>query len=150
VIAPPRVLFVCVQNAGRSQMAAALLDRIAQGRVEVRSAGSAPAAAVHPGVVEAMREIGIDLSGATPRTLVPADLERADVVVTMGCGDACPVAPGRRTEDWAIEDPAGKSVEAVRAIRDDLERRVRTLLDEIEAGAPTAAGPGGEAPSTVS
>ena len=121
------MLFVCVQNAGRSQMAAALLARHAGDRVRVVSAGSAPAESVHPEVVEAMREVGIDLTSATPRPLADADVRVADVVVTMGCGDACPVFPGKRYEDWELEDPAGKDPAAVRRIRDEIDARVRVL-----------------------
>jgi arsenate reductase (thioredoxin) len=118
------VLFVCVQNAGRSQMAQALLER--RGGL-ARSAGSAPAAAVHPAVVEAMSELGIDLSSRVPRGLAREDVEWADVVVTMGCGDACPVLPGKRYVDWDIRDPAGALLDEVRAIRDEIERRVAEL-----------------------
>jgi protein-tyrosine-phosphatase len=130
----PTVLFVCVRNAGRSQMAAALLERAAEGRVRVLSAGSDPADAVHPEVLEAMAEVGIDLSAAVPRLLEDAEVRRADVVVTMGCGDACPVYPGRRYEDWELPDPAGRSLVEVRAIRDEIDARVRALLAEL-AGA---------------
>jgi arsenate reductase (thioredoxin) len=118
------VLFVCVQNAGRSQMAQALLER--RGGL-ARSAGSAPAAAVHPAVVEAMSELGIDLSSRVPRGLAREDVEWADVVVTMGCGDACPVLPGKRYVDWDLRDPAGALLDEVRAIRDEIERRVAEL-----------------------
>lgn len=127
------VLFVCVHNAGRSQMAAALLRESAGDRVAVRSAGSAPAQRVHPAVVEVMAEIGIDLSDAVPSLLVPDAITEADVVVTMGCGDACPILPGRRYEDWAVEDPSGKDVVAVRAIRDEIRDRVKRLLSSLEA-----------------
>ena len=130
----PTVLFVCVHNAGRSQMAAALLDLYAPGRVRVLSAGSEPAAAVHPGVLEAMAERGIDLFDAVPKRLDDEAVREADVVVTMGCGDACPVYPGKRYEDWELPDPAGKSVEEVRPIRDEIDRRVRALLAELDAG----------------
>jgi protein-tyrosine-phosphatase len=130
----PTVLFVCVRNAGRSQMAAALLERAAEGRVRVLSAGSDPADAVHPEVLEAMAEVGIDLSAVVPRLLEDAEVRRADVVVTMGCGDACPVYPGRRYEDWELPDPAGRSLVEVRAIRDEIDARVRALLAEL-AGA---------------
>jgi arsenate reductase len=115
------VLFVCVQNAGRSQMAQALYEL---GGGSARSAGSEPAAAVHPEVVEAMRELGVDLSGRTPRGLDRSDVEWADVVVTMGCGDACPYIPGKRYIDWDLDDPAGKSLDEVRAIRDEIRRRL--------------------------
>jgi protein-tyrosine-phosphatase len=127
----PSVLFVCVQNAGRSQIAAALLERETAGRIRVHSAGSAPSENVNPAVVEAMREVGIDLAGARPRRLADADVREADVVVTMGCGDACPVYPGKRYEDWELEDPAGKDVEAVRRIRDQIAERVRALASSL-------------------
>lgn len=127
---PPRtsVLFVCVHNAGRSQMAAAFLTHLAEDRFEVRSAGSAPADAVNPAVVQAMREVGIDLSAETPKILTVAAVQASDVVVTMGCGDACPVFPGKRYLDWRLDDPAGLGVEAVRAVRDEIGRRVRELI----------------------
>lgn len=127
----PEVLFVCVHNAGRSQMAAALLDHHAGGRVQVRSAGSDPADQLNPAVVAAMAEWGIDLSQAFPKPLTGEAVQAADVVVTMGCGDACPVYPGKRYLDWELEDPAGKPVERVRAIRDEIDRRVRALLAEL-------------------
>lgn len=130
----PEVLFVCVHNAGRSQMAAALMGRHAGGRVRVRSAGSAPAEEVNPVVVEAMSELGIDISDATPEPLAHDAVGAADVVVTMGCGDACPILPGRRYEDWDLPDPAGQAIEDVRPIRDEIERRVRALLGEIVTG----------------
>ena len=121
------VLFVCVHNAGRSQMAAGFLRHIAGDRVEVLSAGSEPADRVNPVAFEAMAEKGIDLSGVEPRLLQDSAVKKADVVITMGCGDACPVYPGRRYEDWELEDPAGKSIEQVRPIRDEIEQRVRRL-----------------------
>ncbi len=127
----PEVLFVCVHNAGRSQMAAALLERLAEGRVRVRSAGSTPGDEINPAVVEVMAEAGIDLAGRTPRRLSDDDVREADVVVTMGCGDACPIYPGKRYLDWDLPDPSGKSVEEVRPIRDEIERRVRELVDEL-------------------
>jgi arsenate reductase len=127
----PQVLFVCVHNAGRSQMAAALLEHHAGGRVAVRSAGSAPASEINPAVVEVMRERGLDLTGARPKALTDESVEAADVVVTMGCGDACPVYPGKRYTDWQVDDPAGRSVDEVRRIRDEIERRVLDLLAEI-------------------
>lgn len=130
----PIVLFVCVHNAGRSQMAAGLLERLAADRVRVRSAGTTPADEVHPNVVEAMREIGIDLESIRPRKLEDDAVREADVVVTMGCGDECPFYPGKRYEDWELQDPAGKPLEEVRRIRDEIERRVRTLLDELVPG----------------
>ena len=125
------VLFVCVHNAGRSQMAAALLDRRARGRVRVRSAGNEPADAINPAVVEAMSEIGIDLSREVPKQLTDEAVREADAVVTMGCGDACPIYPGKRYLDWDLPDPSGKPVEEVRAIRDEIDRRVRQLIDEL-------------------
>ncbi|HEY3501707.1 MAG TPA: arsenate reductase ArsC [Actinocatenispora sp.] len=129
--ATPDVLFVCVHNAGRSQMAAALLDHHAQGRVRVRSAGSAPADTVNPAVVEAMAEVGLDLSGEFPKPLTDDAVHAADVVITMGCGDACPVFPGKRYLDWDLPDPAGRTLEAVRSVRDEIDRRVRALLAEL-------------------
>ena len=130
----PSVLFVCVHNAGRSQMAAGWLRHLAGDRVEVRSAGSAPAEHVNPAAVEAMAEVGIDITSSTPRRWADADLEVADVVVTMGCGDTCPYVPGTRYEDWPLDDPAGQGVDAVRPIRDEIERLVRGLL--VELGVP--------------
>jgi arsenate reductase len=127
----PVVMFVCVHNAGRSQMAAAFARLLGGAKVDVRSAGSAPGAAVHPGVVAAMREAGVDLSRESPRRLLDEDVRLADVVVTMGCGDACPVIPGRRYEDWPVDDPAGQPVERVRLIRDEIRRRVEDLLREL-------------------
>jgi arsenate reductase (thioredoxin) len=130
-MSPPTVLFVCVRNAGRSQMAAGLLERISGEAVRVVSAGTPPAEDVQPNVVTAMREVGIDLSEARPRRLEDHAVREADVVVTMGCGDECPFYPGKRYEDWELPDPAGKPVEEVRAIRDEIERRVRELLDSL-------------------
>jgi protein-tyrosine-phosphatase len=130
----PEVLFVCVHNAGRSQMAAGLLDQHAAGRVRVRSAGSAPADQVNPAVVEAMRELGVDLSREFPKPLSEGSVRGADVVVTMGCGDACPVFPGVRYLDWELDDPTGMSVEQVRPIRDEIDHRVRALLAELGVG----------------
>jgi arsenate reductase len=127
----PAVLFVCVHNAGRSQMAAALLDHLAEGRVRVRSAGSTPANEINPAVVEAMDEIGLDLSRESPKPLTTESVEAADVVVTMGCGDTCPVYPGKRYLDWELPDPAGRSLAEVRAIRDQIDARVRELLSEL-------------------
>ena len=127
----PEVLFVCVHNAGRSQMAAALLDHHANGKVQVRSAGSAPADQLNPAVVAAMAEVGIDLSRELPKPRTDASVKAADVVVTMGCGDACPVYPGKRYEDWQLQDPAGQPIEVVRAIRDRIDRRVQQLLTEL-------------------
>jgi protein-tyrosine-phosphatase len=131
----PSVLFVCVHNAGRSQMAAALLDREAQGRIQVTSAGSQPAAELNPAVVAAMAEIGLDLSGAFPKPLTGDHVRAADVVVTMGCGDACPFYPGKRYLDWDLPDPAGLGLDGVRPIRDDIHQRVRLLLSELGASA---------------
>ncbi|MGX1471699.1 UNVERIFIED_CONTAM: arsenate reductase [Streptomyces canus] len=127
----PSVLFVCVHNAGRSQMAAAWLTHLAGARVEVRSAGSNPGAGVNPAAVEAMAEVGIDISAEVPKMLTIDAVKESDVCITMGCGDTCPVFPGKRYLDWQLEDPAGQGVEAVRPIRDDIERRVRGLLDEL-------------------
>jgi arsenate reductase len=127
----PEVLFVCVHNAGRSQMAAALLDRRASGSVHVRSAGSEPADRLNPAVVEAMAELGVDISRAFPKPLTDDVLQTADVVITMGCGDACPFYSGKRYLDWELEDPQGKSLATVRRIRDDIDERVRALLSEI-------------------
>lgn len=127
----PDVLFVCVHNAGRSQMAAALLNRLADGRVQVRSAGSAPASEIHPAVLEVMAEAGLDLSRELPKLLTAEFVAAADVVITMGCGDTCPVYPGRRYLDWQVPDPAGLSIEEVRAIRDEIDCRVRGLLAEL-------------------
>ena len=127
------VLFVCVQNAGRSQMAEALFLRAANGRHEARSAGSNPAGHVHPEVVEVMRELDVDLAGRTPHRLDRSDVEWADLVVTMGCGDACPVIPGKRYVDWDLQDPAGRPVAAVREGRDEIARRVSALLGELGA-----------------
>jgi arsenate reductase (thioredoxin) len=126
--AMPEVLFVCVHNAGRSQMAAALLDHHGKGRVTVRSAGSAPADRVNPDVLTAMAELGIDLAQERPKPLSGEAVEAADVVVTMGCGDACPVYPGKRYEDWALDDPAQADLDGVRRIRDEIDGRVRRLL----------------------
>ena len=129
----PEVLFVCVHNAGRSQMAAALLDHHAGGRVRVCSAGSTPADEINPSVVTAMQELGLDLSREFPKPLTDEYVQAADVVVTMGCGDACPIYPGKRYLDWELPDPAGKSLEEVRPIRDEIDRRVRELLAELTA-----------------
>jgi arsenate reductase (thioredoxin) len=129
----PQVLFVCVHNAGRSQMAAAFLSRIGDGRIDVRSAGSTPAEEIHPVVVKAMEEVGIDLSAEHPKRIDDDVVRASDVVVTMGCGDACPIYPGKRYEDWQVEDPSGRSLEEVRGIRDDLERRVSELVSDLES-----------------
>ena len=131
--AVPEVLFVCVQNAGRSQMAAALLDHRARGRVHVRSAGSDPAEEINPAVVEALAELGIDLQEEFPKPLTDEVVRAADAVVTMGCGDACPIYPGKRYLDWELDDPAGQPLEVVRRIRDDIDGRVQTLLAELVA-----------------
>ncbi len=127
----PEVLFVCVHNAGRSQMAATLLRRLAGDRVTVRSAGSAPASEIHAGVAAAMKEIGLDMSGEFPKPLADEFVKAADVVITMGCGDACPVLPGKRYEDWEVPDPAGKPVEEVRAIREAIRGRVLNLMRRL-------------------
>ena len=125
------VLFVCVQNAGRSQIAEALFRRAADGQHEARSAGTEPAERVHPVVVDVMRELDVDLDGRVPHGLDRADVEWADLVVTMGCGDACPVLPGKRYVDWELDDPAGRSADEVRAIRDEIRRRISALLPEL-------------------
>ncbi|PKW13124.1 arsenate reductase ArsC [Saccharopolyspora spinosa] len=127
----PEVLFVCVHNAGRSQMAAALLQHHARGKVAVRSAGSTPAETINPAVLAVLGELGLDLSAEFPKKLTTDAVEAADVVITMSCGDACPVFPGKRYLDWQLEDPAGKGVDEVRKIRDDIDRRVRDLLAEL-------------------
>ncbi len=127
----PEVLFVCVHNAGRSQMAAGLLEHHANGRVHVRSAGSTPADEINPAAVAAMAELGIDLSQEFPKPLTDEFVTAADVVITMGCGDACPIYPGKRYEDWEVDDPAGKSVADVRRIRDDIDDRVQRLLERL-------------------
>jgi len=127
----PEVLFVCVHNAGRSQMAAALLDHHAQGRVRVRSAGSAPADEIHPAVIAVMDEVGVDLSKEFPKPLTTEAVQAADVVITMGCGDACPIFPGKRYLDWELPDPSGRPVAEVRPIRDEIDTRVRELLAEL-------------------
>ena len=133
----PSVLFVCVHNAGRSQMAAAWLSHLAGDRVEVRSAGSDPGDRVNPAAVAVMAEVGIDISAETPKILTVDAVKESDVCITMGCGDTCPVFPGKRYLDWQLDDPAGQGVEAVRPIRDEIERRVRGLLDELgELGEP--------------
>ena len=128
-----RALFVCLHNAGRSQISEALFERAAAGRHEGRSAGTTPGERVHPEVVEAMNELGIDLADRKPKRLSRADAEWADVVVTMGCGDECPYIPGKRYLDWDLPDPKGQSLEAVRATRDEIERRMRELIDELDA-----------------
>ena len=127
----PSVLFVCVHNAGRSQMAAAYLSHLSQGRVEVLSAGSAPADSINPAVVAAMLEEGIDISKEVPKVLTTEAVKESDVVITMGCGDVCPIFPGKRYEDWVLNDPAGQGVEAVRPIRDEIRSRIEHLISEI-------------------
>jgi len=127
----PEVLFVCVHNAGRSQMAAGLVKLRSEGRIQVRSAGSDPAEVINPAVVEAMDEVGVDMSNEFPKPLTDEVVRAADVVITMGCGDACPVYPGKRYEDWALDDPAGQDLETVRRIRDEIDRRVETLVAEL-------------------
>ncbi len=134
----PSVLFVCVHNAGRSQMAAGWLRHLAGDRVEVRSAGSTPADRVNPAAVDAMAEVGIDIAGERPKVLTPEAVEVSDVVVTMGCGDTCPVLPGKRYLDWELADPAGQGIEAVRPIRDQIEVRVRGLLADLLRPSPVA------------
>ena len=129
----PSVLFVCVHNAGRSQMAAAFLTYLSEGAVEVRSAGSAPAEKVNPAAVQAMAEVGIDVAAEKPKILTDQAVRESDVVITMGCGDTCPFYPGKRYEDWVLDDPAGKGVEAVRPIRDEIRRRVEALLSDLIA-----------------
>jgi arsenate reductase len=130
----PTVLFVCVHNAGRSQMAAGYLRHLAGDRIEVLSAGSEPGDRVNPVAVQAMREEGIDLTGEQPKVLTTESVQASDVVVTMGCGDACPYFPGKRYEDWVLDDPAGQGIEAVRPIRDEIRRRVEGLVSELTAG----------------
>ncbi|MFF8279884.1 arsenate reductase ArsC [Streptomyces lateritius] len=127
------VLFVCVHNAGRSQMAAGFLNHLAGDRIEVRSAGSVPGHHVNPSAVEAMREVGVDISGQKPKVLTTEAVQASDYVITMGCGDACPVFPGKKYLDWALEDPAGQGVEAVRPIRDEIKVLIEGLIAEIDA-----------------
>ena len=129
----PSVLFVCIHNAGRSQMAAAYLTHLGRGRIDVRSAGSAPADEVNPAAVAAMAEEGIDMSAETPKVLTDQAVQASDVVITMGCGDTCPIYPGKRYEDWVLADPAGQGLDAVRPIRDEIRRRVETLITELLA-----------------
>jgi arsenate reductase (thioredoxin) len=137
--ARPEVLFVCVHNAGRSQMAAGLVKLRSKGRIHVRSAGSEPAEEINPAVFEAMNELGVDLSEEFPKPLTDEAVRAADVVITMGCGDACPVYPGKRYEDWELDDPAGQSVETVRRIRDEIDRRVHTLIGDLIPEGPAPA-----------
>jgi arsenate reductase len=127
----PTVLFVCVHNAGRSQMAAGFMNAIGAGRVEVLSAGSAPKDSINPIAVQAMQEVGIDISNNVPKVLTPEAVQESDAVITMGCGDACPFYPGKRYEDWVLDDPAGQGIESVRVIRDDVKKRVEQLLSEL-------------------
>ena len=129
----PTVLFVCVHNAGRSQMAAGFMNSLGAGRVEVLSAGSAPKDSINPIAVAAMQEVGIDISNNVPKVLTPEAVQESDAVITMGCGDACPFYPGKRYEDWVLEDPAGQGIESVRVIRDEIKKRVETLLSELLA-----------------
>ena len=131
----PTVLFVCVHNAGRSQMAAGYLQHLADGRVEVLSAGSEPADQINPVAVEAMREEGIDITASQPKVLTTEAVQQSDVVITMGCGDACPFFPGKRYEDWKLEDPAGQGIESVRLIRDEIKQRVEALVSELVGAA---------------
>jgi arsenate reductase (thioredoxin) len=127
----PEILFVCVQNAGRSQMAAGLMDKLGRGRVHVRSAGSEPADQIHPAVREAMAEVGVDLEEEFPKPLADEAVRSADAVITMGCGDACPIYPGKRYEDWDLDDPAELDLDGVRRVRDEIQGRVETLLSEV-------------------
>jgi arsenate reductase (thioredoxin) len=127
----PEVLFVCVHNAGRSQMAAALLELRSQGRITVRSAGSAPADEINPNAVAALEELGIDMAQEFPKPLTDEAVHAADVVITMGCGDACPISPGKRYEDWELDDPAGQDLETVRRIRDEIDQRVKALMADL-------------------
>jgi arsenate reductase (thioredoxin) len=127
----PSVLFVCIHNAGRSQMAAGFLTHLSRGMVEVRSAGSAPAESLNPVAVQAMAEVGIDIAAETPKILTDEAVRQSDVVITMGCGDSCPFYPGKRYEDWVLDDPAGQGIDAVRPIRDEIRRRVESLLAQL-------------------
>jgi arsenate reductase (thioredoxin) len=136
----PEVLFVCVHNAGRSQMAAGLVKLRSRGRVHVRSAGSAPAEEINPAAVRAMAELGVDLSEEFPKPLTNDAVSAADVVITMGCGDACPIYPGKRYEDWELEDPDGKDLETVRRIRDEIDQRVQQLIGELLPAKSASAG----------
>ena len=127
----PTVLFVCVHNAGRSQMAAGFMSALGAGRVQVLSAGSAPKDSINPIAVQAMQEVGIDISNNSPKVLTPEAVQESDAVITMGCGDACPFYPGKRYEDWVLDDPAGQGIESVRVIRDEIKKRVEQLLSEL-------------------
>lgn len=131
MIAKPSVLFVCVHNAGRSQMAAGFMQSLGAGRVDVLSAGSAPKDSINPIAIEAMAEVGIDIANNVPKTLTPEAVQASDVVITMGCGDACPFYPGKRYEDWVLDDPAGQGIESVRIIRDEIKGRIEALLREL-------------------
>jgi len=137
-VTTPTVLFVCVHNAGRSQMAAGYLQALAGDRVDVRSAGSAPKDEINPIAIEAMAEEGIDIAGNAPKVLTVDAVRESDVVITMGCGDACPIFPGKRYEDWELDDPAGQGIEAVRPIRDEIRARVETLIASLVPAAPHA------------
>ena len=139
----PSVIFVCVHNAGRSQMAAGFMTALSGGAVEVRSAGSMPAEQINPVAVEAMAEVGIDITGEQPKVLTPEAVQASDAVITMGCGDACPFYPGKRYEDWVLTDPAGQGIEVVRAVRDEIRTRVQALLADL---LPGGAGTGSPAP----
>jgi arsenate reductase len=136
----PSILFVCIHNAGRSQMAAGWLRHLAGDRVEVRSAGSEPADRINPAAVEAMREVGIDITAQSPKRLEYKTAQDSDVIITMGCGDTCPIFPGKRYEDWKLDDPAGKGVEDVRPIRDEIRLRIENLLADLIPSAPPSAG----------
>ena len=136
----PEVLFVCVHNAGRSQMAAGLVKLRSQGRIHVRSAGSVPAEEINPAAVQAMAELGVDLSEEFPKPLTNDAVSAADVVITMGCGDACPIYPGKRYEDWELEDPDGKDLDTVRRIRDEIDQRVQQLIGELLPAESASAG----------
>lgn len=131
--ARPTVLFVCVHNAGRSQMAAGFMQHLGKGQVDVLSAGSAPKDSINPVAIEAMAEVGIDIANNVPKVLTPEAVQASDVVITMGCGDACPFYPGKRYEDWVLEDPAGQGIESVRVIRDEIKARIESLLSELLA-----------------
>jgi arsenate reductase (thioredoxin) len=131
-VSKPTVLFVCIHNAGRSQMAAGWLRHLAGDSVEVRSAGSEPANQINPVAVEAMREVGVDITGATPQLLATETVKDSDVVITMGCGDACPIFPGKRYEDWDLTDPAGQPIDVVREVRDDIRTRIEKLITELQ------------------
>ena len=137
----PTVLFVCVHNAGRSQMAAGYLTHLAGDNVRVLSAGSDPGDALNPVAVQAMAEVGIDITSAAPKLLTTDAVQESDVVITMGCGDTCPIYPGKRYEDWDLDDPAGRGIEAVRPIRDDIERRIQHLLSQLATAQPGHTGP---------